>query len=326
MCGHALKLPWIDDNCCLFLCDELLCVVVLGGCGACVVMLSSYNPETKEVKERTVNSCLVLLCSIDGCAITTTEGLGNQRDGLHSIHQRLSAFHASQCGFCTPGMTMAIYGCLKKEQQKTSTSTSKHTIPPTPDGGCNNHHLASRPTSETLEKSVLGHICRCTGYRPILDTCKSFASDIDLEDLGLNSCWSGASQATQENLPVYDPNNDPKFPRFLMEELEARISQNRGDSEEGGHSSAFTSSISASEFWSVGCFCIQHIPCLVRFQCMLGGGLKQRSFYIGSVRVKLILGCQEILKVWPSGTKIELLFSQILHYLHGCTTSGRKKR
>lgn len=217
-----------------------------------MVMLSSYNPETKEVKERTVTSCLVLLCSIDGCAVTTTEGLGNQQDGLHAIHQRLSSFHASQCGFCTPGMTMAIYGCLKKEQLKASTS-----IPLTSDGGCNNHHLASGPTSETLEKSVLGHICRCTGYRPILDTCKSFASDVDLEDLGLNTCWSGSSQAKQEKLPAYDPNADPKFPRFLMEELEARIPQSRGGLDDEGEASAFVSSISASEFWSaVGCLCI----------------------------------------------------------------------
>jgi xanthine dehydrogenase iron-sulfur cluster and FAD-binding subunit A len=80
-----------------------------------LVILSKYNPVTKEVKESSVNSCLVMLCSIDGCSVTTTEGLGNQRDGFHAIQKRLSAFHGSQCGFCTPGMTMAIYGRLKHE-------------------------------------------------------------------------------------------------------------------------------------------------------------------------------------------------------------------
>lgn len=165
-----------------------------------MVILAKYNVDTKEVKESSVNSCLVMLCSIDGCAITTTEGLGNQRDGFHAIQKRLSAFHGSQCGFCTPGMTVAIYGRLKHEQQQQ----------------CNNG-----PSAETMERAIQGNICRCTGYRPILDVCKSFASDVDLEDLGLNTCWTEKSQAKPENLPAYDPSSDPTFPQFLIQYLES---------------------------------------------------------------------------------------------------------
>lgn len=60
--------------------------------------------------------------------------------------------------------------------------------------------------------------------------CKSFASDTGLEDLGLNTCWTHKADAKQANLPLYDPNNDPKFPQFLTDELELasdRCSQQR---------------------------------------------------------------------------------------------------
>uniref|UniRef100_A0A7C9AP53 2Fe-2S ferredoxin-type domain-containing protein n=1 Tax=Opuntia streptacantha TaxID=393608 RepID=A0A7C9AP53_OPUST len=59
-----------------------------GGCGACVVLLSKYDPVRDQVEDYTVNSCLTLLCSINGCSITTTEGLGNSKEGFHAIHQR----------------------------------------------------------------------------------------------------------------------------------------------------------------------------------------------------------------------------------------------
>jgi xanthine dehydrogenase iron-sulfur cluster and FAD-binding subunit A len=131
------------------------------------------------MEEMTINSCLTLLGSIDRCAITTTEGLGNQRTGLHPIHERLSGFHASQCGYCTPGMTMAIYGCLRKCAPAT-------THEPCHENGHEKQRGLSGLTDVDAERAVSGNICRCTGYRPILDACKSFASNVDLEDLGLN--------------------------------------------------------------------------------------------------------------------------------------------
>nr|CAD1819669.1 unnamed protein product [Ananas comosus var. bracteatus] len=145
-----------------------------GGCGACAVLLSTYDPVTDQVNDFTVSSCLTLLCSINLCSITTTEGLGNSKDGFHSIHRRLSGFHASQCGFCTPGMCMSLLSSL--------VNADKTNQPDPPEG-------FSKLLVSEAEKAVLGNLCRCTGYRPILDTCKSFAADVDLEDLGLNSFW-----------------------------------------------------------------------------------------------------------------------------------------
>ncbi|VAI92984.1 unnamed protein product [Triticum turgidum subsp. durum] len=86
----------------------------------------------------------------------------------------MSGFHASQCGFCTPGMCMSIF---------TSLANADKSKRPEPRKGF------SKLTVSEAERAFSGNMCRCTGYRPIVDACKSFASDVDLEDLGLNIFW-----------------------------------------------------------------------------------------------------------------------------------------
>ncbi|KAG7568170.1 2Fe-2S ferredoxin-like superfamily [Arabidopsis thaliana x Arabidopsis arenosa] len=167
-----------------------------GGCGACLVVLSRYDPELDQVKECSINSCLTLLCSVNGCSITTSEGLGNTKKGFHPIHKRFAGFHASQCGFCTPGMCISLYSAL---------------------ANADNNRSKEFTVSEA-EKSVSGNLCRCTGYRPIVDACKSFATDVDIEDLGFNSFWKkGESKEVMlKNLPPYNPKDHlVTFPEFL---------------------------------------------------------------------------------------------------------------
>lgn len=143
-----------------------------GGCGACVVLLSKYDPFLDKVEDFTVSSCLTLLCSVNGCSITTAEGIGNSKDGFHPIQERFSGFHASQCGYCTPGMCVSLYSALVNADKSDR---------PEPRPGF------SKLTASDAEKSIAGNLCRCTGYRPIVDACKTFATDVDMEDLGLNS-------------------------------------------------------------------------------------------------------------------------------------------
>lgn len=177
-----------------------------GGCGACVVLLSTYDPVSEQVRDSTVSSCLTLLCSIDLCSVTTTEGLGNVKDGFHSIHQRISGFHASQCGFCTPGMCMSLFSAL--------VNADKTDRPDPPDG-------FSKLTVSEAEKAIAGNLCRCTGYRPIVDTCKSFAADVDLEDLGLNSFWKKGEKGAIEKLPPHRREGICTFPDFLKSEVKS---------------------------------------------------------------------------------------------------------
>jgi xanthine dehydrogenase/oxidase len=121
-----------------------------GGCGACTVMLASFDPAVAEgVVRRSVNACLRPLASIDGMAVTTVEGIGNSRDGLHPLQDRLARCNGSQCGYCSPGFVMTAYAYLRRHDQ---------------------------PTERGIEDAFDGNLCRCTGYRPILQAMRSFAT------------------------------------------------------------------------------------------------------------------------------------------------------
>ncbi|KAK3149113.1 hypothetical protein QOZ80_3AG0213140 [Eleusine coracana subsp. coracana] len=183
-----------------------------GGCGACVVLVSKYDAATNEVTEFSASSCLTLLHSVNRCSVTTSEGIGNTKDGYHPVQQRLAGFHASQCGFCTPGMCMSIFFALVKADKEASR-------PAAPAG-------FSKLTSSEAEKAISGNLCRCTGYRPIIDTCKSFAADVDLEDLGLNCFWKkGDEPADISKLPGYNSGTVCTFPEFLKSEIKASVDQ-----------------------------------------------------------------------------------------------------
>jgi xanthine dehydrogenase/oxidase len=120
-----------------------------GACGACTVMLSRWDPERQAAIHQAVNSCLVPLGLLDGQAVTTVEGLGSVKRTLHPVQEQIVASGGTQCGFCTPGFVMSMHALLKGN--------------PT-------------PTAEEIESSFDGHICRCTGYRPILDGVHSLAA------------------------------------------------------------------------------------------------------------------------------------------------------
>jgi indole-3-acetaldehyde oxidase len=176
------------------------------------VLVSKYDPATDEVTEFSASSCLTLLHSVDRCSVTTSEGIGNTKDGYHPVQQRLSGFHASQCGFCTPGMCMSIFSALVKADKAANR--------PAPPAGF------SKLTSSEAEKAVSGNLCRCTGYRPIVDACKSFAADVDLEDLGLNCFWKkGDEPADVSKLPGYNSGDVCTFPDFLKSEIKSSIQQ-----------------------------------------------------------------------------------------------------
>mmetsp|Transcript_3556 Transcript_3556/g.4461 ORF Transcript_3556/g.4461 Transcript_3556/m.4461 type:complete len:1478 (+) Transcript_3556:68-4501(+) len=117
-----------------------------GGCGACTVMISQKDLSTGLPQHVSINACLAPLCSMDRCHVTTVEGIGGIRQGLHPVQRRVAELHGSQCGFCTPGFVMALYTLFR------------------------NHPDAS---PEFIQENMDGNLCRCTGYRPILDAAKS---------------------------------------------------------------------------------------------------------------------------------------------------------
>ena len=149
-----------------------------GGCGACTVTVKSRDPGTGMMKTRAMNSCLVPVLSCDGWEITTVESLGNKKEGFHPLQSRLAKFNESQCGFCSPGFIMATNSLLNENES---------------------------PNMREIEHNLDGNICRCTGFRPILDAMKSFAGDDhcgDIEDLAGWVCPKMETVCCTDNQPT----------------------------------------------------------------------------------------------------------------------------
>jgi xanthine dehydrogenase/oxidase len=142
-----------------------------GGCGACTVVISQYNPTTKQIYHASVNACLAPLASVDGKHVITVEGIGNvQRP--HPAQERVAKGNGSQCGFCTPGIVMSLYALLRNNDA---------------------------PTEHDIEEAFDGNLCRCTGYRPILDAAQTFkVSKKGVDGCG-NARVNGGSGCCMEN-------------------------------------------------------------------------------------------------------------------------------
>jgi xanthine dehydrogenase small subunit len=122
-----------------------------GDCGACTVVLG--EAQGGAMTYRAVNSCIRLAHSIDGMALWIVEDLAADNGALHPAQQAMLQCRGSQCGFCTPGFVMSLFGMYQ------------------------NHVCKGEPiTREMAQHELSGNLCRCTGYRPILDAAQAMAA------------------------------------------------------------------------------------------------------------------------------------------------------
>ncbi len=129
-----------------------------GDCGACTVVLGSERDGA--VHYQSINSCIRMAHSIDGMALWTVEDLANDpliapiektdSTDLHPAQQAMVNCHGSQCGFCTPGFVMSMFGMYQNHV-------------------CKGQSISREMAAEELS----GNLCRCTGYRPIFDVAQS---------------------------------------------------------------------------------------------------------------------------------------------------------
>ncbi|MFR0689121.1 xanthine dehydrogenase small subunit [Enterobacterales bacterium AE_CKDN230030158-1A_HGKHYDSX7] len=128
-----------------------------GDCGACTVVLA--EPEGMALRYRAVNACITLLGAVHGRQVLTVEHLA-EGGALHPVQQALVDCHGSQCGFCTPGIVMSLFAW---------------------------RHSSAPHDRETALSALSGNLCRCTGYRPILDAATRIAGQPCIDRFEQNS-------------------------------------------------------------------------------------------------------------------------------------------
>jgi xanthine dehydrogenase small subunit len=114
-----------------------------GDCGACTVVIGELHGNG--VRFRAINSCIQFVPTLDGKELVTVESLQGEGGTLHPVQQALVDCHGSQCGFCTPGFVMSLFALYKS---------------------------AENPSRRAINDALAGNLCRCTGYRPIVDAAR----------------------------------------------------------------------------------------------------------------------------------------------------------
>ncbi|OMH39799.1 xanthine dehydrogenase small subunit [Motiliproteus sp. MSK22-1] len=122
-----------------------------GDCGACTVVLAELKESspTPTLEYKSINSCLTFVSALQGKQLITVEDLKHQNK-LHPAQQSMVDCHGSQCGFCTPGFVMSMFALGKN---------------------------IGTPEKEDIQEALAGNLCRCTGYRPIIDAANAMFDD-----------------------------------------------------------------------------------------------------------------------------------------------------
>ncbi len=140
-----------------------------GDCGACTVVIGELQTDARSapgVRLKPINACIRALPTLDGKAVFTVEGLTQADGSLHPVQQAMVNCHASQCGFCTPGFVMSLFAL---------------------------HQNTPQPTRAQAIEALAGNLCRCTGYRPILDAAEAMPGRT-----GMTAAAPGATSVTPE--------------------------------------------------------------------------------------------------------------------------------
>lgn len=150
-----------------------------GDCGACTVVLAELDGSTDApaLRYRAINSCIRFVWQIDGMALWTVEDLAQER--LHPCQQAMLEHHGSQCGFCTPGFVMSLFGLYQRS-----------------------HAAAGAPavSREQALSALSGNLCRCTGYRPILEAAQAMmqAPRVEQPEAGIIAALQALRSASSD--------------------------------------------------------------------------------------------------------------------------------
>ena len=144
-----------------------------GDCGACTVALGTLRDGMLEYAP--VNACIYLLGMIDGKELVAVEDLSGADGALHPVQDAMLRHHGSQCGFCTPGIVMSLFTL---------------------------YHAGGHPGRQTVNDALAGNLCRCTGYRPIVDAALEACAGAP------GDAFAARRAATADSLAALDDGED----------------------------------------------------------------------------------------------------------------------
>jgi len=155
-----------------------------GGCGACTVVLGNLNKD--KIYYQNVNSCIIFLPTLHGKQLILVENLLSKNGSLHIVQQAMLNFHGSQCGFCTPGFVMSLFSMYK------------------------NHFSFN---DRIIKDSIAGNLCRCTGYKPIINAAKSLNGKSKFDHFSQNNKLTIhlLKKILKENTNIAINNNNKKY-------------------------------------------------------------------------------------------------------------------
>ena len=161
-----------------------------GGCGACTVVLGDL--KNNKIVYQAINSCIAFVPSLEGKQLILVEDLVSKNGALHSVQEAMINYHGSQCGFCTPGFVMSLFAMYKN---------------------------FSSYNKENIQDSISGNLCRCTGYRSIIDAAKSLnnVNRLDQFDKNKKKIISLLKKINSENLSLKNGNKKYFSPKNINE-------------------------------------------------------------------------------------------------------------
>jgi len=160
-----------------------------GGCGACTVVLGELKKNN--ISYKAINSCIAFVPSLEGKQLILVEDLISKGE-LHPVQKAMVNYHGSQCGFCTPGFVMSLFAMYKNY------SSYKEDI---------------------IKDSIQGNLCRCTGYRPIIDAAKSLNKENKFDHFSKNKkiTLSLLRKIKQRNITIINDNKKYFAPKSVDE-------------------------------------------------------------------------------------------------------------
>ena len=171
-----------------------------GDCGACTVVVA--EAQGADLKYRAINSCIRPAHAIDGMALWTAADLSPSDGSLHPVQQAMVSHHGSQCGFCTPGFVMSLFALYQRT------------------------HAAGKPIDEAqIHDAISGNLCRCTGYRPIVDAAHSMdpSHESEFTDQEIIEALRAIPNRTHENASYALPHTLDALLKLRAERPDAQL-------------------------------------------------------------------------------------------------------